>query len=107
MALTYQLHKLGLLSEWRYTQTVKELAHRGYRRDEPDSSLVRESSQLLAKVFETLRQPLDMSPADVAAELSIYPEELNEYVFGLVPIGVDGGGEQSAPVRPDLRLVKG
>ncbi|MEU6570411.1 MULTISPECIES: helix-turn-helix domain-containing protein [Streptomyces] len=107
MALTYRLRKLELLSEWRYTQTVKELARRGYRRDEPGSSLVRESSQLLAKVFEALRQPLSMSPADVAAELNIYPEELNEYVFGLVPIGVDGGGRQSAPVRPDLRLIKG
>ncbi|MEU5331951.1 XRE family transcriptional regulator [Streptomyces asoensis] len=107
MALTYRLRKLDLLSEWRYSQTMKELARRGYRRAEPDSSLVRESSQLLAKVFEVLRDPLKKSPSDVAAELNIFVEELNEYVFGLVPVAVEGGGQQSAPVRPQLRLVKG
>ncbi|MEV4184344.1 XRE family transcriptional regulator [Streptosporangium canum] len=107
MALTYRLHRLGLLSEWRYNQTVKELSHRGYRRGEPDSSMVRESSQLLAKVFEALRHSLKMTSGDIAAKLNIYPEELNEYVFGLVPIRIDGGREHSAPLRPELRLVHG
>ncbi|WP_372351876.1 helix-turn-helix domain-containing protein [Streptomyces sp. KL116D] len=107
MALAYRLRKLGLLSEWRYNQAAKELARRGYRRSEPDSALSRESSQLLSKVFEALRGPLKMSPADVAAELTIFPEELNEYVFGLVPAAVQGGGEQGPPVRPELRLVTG
>ncbi|MGW3365274.1 ImmA/IrrE family metallo-endopeptidase [Streptosporangium canum] len=107
MALTYRLHKLGLLSEWRYNQTVKELSRRGYRRGEPDSSMVRESSQLLAKVFEALRHSLKMTSGDIAAKLNIYPEELNDYVFGLVPIRIDGGREHSAPLRPELRLVHG
>jgi len=53
-----------------------------------------------------LRDPLKKSPADVAAELHIYVEELNEYVFGLVPVGVKGGGQQSVPARPQLKLVK-
>ncbi|AKA08292.1 hypothetical protein SAZ_42450 [Streptomyces noursei ZPM] len=105
MALTYRLHKLDLLSEWRYNQTVKELARRGFRKDEPGSTLGRESSQLLAKVFEALRDPLHKTPTDVAAELHVYVEELNEYVFGLVPVGVEGSRVQSSPVRPKLRLV--
>lgn len=108
MALTYRLHRLGLLSDWRYNQAAKQLASMGYRRAEPDSTVIRESSQLLAKVFEALRKPpLAMTPTDLAAQLGIFPDELNEYVFGLVPLGFIGGGEQSPPARPPLRLVSG
>lgn len=104
MALAYRLQKLELLSEWRYTQTVKELARMGYRKSEPNSSLVREGSQLLAKVFEALRSQ-GMAPGDIAKDLEFPAEELNEFFFGLVPIGVSGGQEQTAPIRPNLRLV--
>ncbi|MET8583575.1 ImmA/IrrE family metallo-endopeptidase [Streptomyces collinus] len=55
MALAYRLRSLGLLSEWRHTQTVKKLAQMGYRSGEPGSLLARESSQLLVKVFDVLR----------------------------------------------------
>lgn len=106
MALTYRLRRLELLSEWRHNQTVKELARRGYRSSEPDSSMVRESSQLLAKVFDALRSQ-GMSPIDVARDIDVFADELNSYVFGLVPIGVEGGGESSEPLRPGLRLVHG
>lgn len=105
MALTYRLQKLELLSEWRYTQTVKELARMGYRKSEPNSSLVREGSQLLAKVFEALRVQ-KMTPADLAKELVIPLEELNEFLFGLIPIGFSGGHEKTTPARPELRLVR-
>ncbi|MGW7064054.1 helix-turn-helix domain-containing protein [Streptomyces sp. NPDC054904] len=108
MALTYRLRKLDLLSEWRYTQTVKELARRGYRRGEPDNTeMARESSQLLAKVFQVLRTQ-GISASDVADDLDISLTELNEYVFGLVPTtAVDGGGRQVQSARPALRLVHG
>jgi Zn-dependent peptidase ImmA (M78 family)/DNA-binding XRE family transcriptional regulator len=106
MALAYRLQKLELLSEWRYTQTVKELAQMGYRRSEPNSALVREGSQLLAKVLEALRQQ-NMPPAALAEDLVMPLEELNEYFFGLVPISVSGGNEITAPARPKLRLVHG
>ncbi|WP_327668923.1 MULTISPECIES: hypothetical protein [unclassified Streptomyces] len=45
--------------------------------------MFRESSQLLAKVFELLRDPLEMSRSDVAAELKILPGKLNEYAFSI------------------------
>ncbi|MFJ7095867.1 hypothetical protein ACIQWL_37440 [Streptomyces mirabilis] len=54
-----------------------------------------------------MRDPLKKSPSHVAAELDIYVKELNEYVFGLAPVVVKGGGKQSATARPELRLVKG
>jgi len=105
MALTYRLRRLEMLSEWRYNQTVKELASMGYRSAEPNSAMVRESSQLLAKVFEALRTQ-HTTPVAVAEQIHIPPSDLDEYIFGLVPIGVEGGQERSAPHRPNLRLVR-
>ena len=106
MALTYRLRRLGLLTEWRYSQTIKHLTRLGYRSSEPDSSVIRESSQLLAKVFEALRSQ-GVPPAEVAAQIRISLDELNDYVFGLVPIGITGGNERSNCPRPGLRLVQG
>ncbi|MEU0677929.1 ImmA/IrrE family metallo-endopeptidase [Streptomyces sp. NPDC006172] len=109
MALAYRLRDLGLLSEWRYTQTVKRLAETGYRTGEPGSLLARESSQLLAKVFDALRAK-GMTATDVAADMGIHPDDLNDYVFGLVPVRLDGGGQGQPSIperRPDLRLVHG
>ncbi|MEU4040025.1 ImmA/IrrE family metallo-endopeptidase [Streptomyces collinus] len=99
MALTYRLRDLGLLSEWRYTQTTKKLAQLGYRTGEPNSLLARESSQLLAKVFDALGAK-DMTPVGVADQMGIHPEDLNDYVFGLVPVSLDGGGPPQLPAVP-------
>ncbi|MFF8618508.1 helix-turn-helix domain-containing protein [Streptomyces sp. NPDC015350] len=104
MALTYRLRTMKLLSEWRYNHTARQLAQMGYRKGEPNSEMVRESSQLLAKVFEALRPR--MSPAELSAAMDIAPEELNHFVFGLIPIGVQGGGELSTPIRPALSVVR-
>ncbi|MFJ9666458.1 hypothetical protein ACIRPP_17870 [Streptomyces sp. NPDC101219] len=104
MALAYRLRAFGLLSEWRHTQTVRKLAQMGYRGGEPGSLLARESSQLLAKVCEALRAK-GMTAAEAAAQLGVHPDDLSDYVFGLVPISVPGGGRNSAAPRPGLRLV--
>ncbi len=53
-ALTYRMHRLGLLSEWQYRELFMQISQRGYRKAEPDS-LPRETSQVLAKVFAALR----------------------------------------------------
>ena len=51
-----------------------------------------------------------MTATDVAADMGIHLDDLNDYVFGLVPVRLDGGG-QGRPSRedrrPDLRLVHG
>ncbi len=84
MALAYRLQKLELLSEWRHTQTVKELAQMGYRKSEPNSALVREGSKPPAKIPEALRQQ-DATPATLTGDPVMPLEELNEYFF-FVPI---------------------
>lgn len=105
MAFAYRLRTMGLLSEWRFQQTAKQLAQLGYRKGEPGSSMVRESSKLISKVFEALRAD-GSSINELAKAVHIFPEELSHYVFGLVPIGYKGGEQRTAPVRPSLSVVK-
>lgn len=109
MALTYRIRQLGILSEWRYNQNIKELSKRGYRNSEPNSLLVREKSEVLAKVFGALRGQ-GTSLSEMATDIGIFHEELNEYVFGLVPITPvkkEGRGDPSKPARPNLQVVGG
>src|SRR5262249_39830512 len=54
-ALTYRLHRLGLLTDWHYRKLYIEISSRGYRKSEPDGG-PREVSQVLQKVFNALRQ---------------------------------------------------
>ncbi|MEV0878252.1 ImmA/IrrE family metallo-endopeptidase [Micromonospora echinofusca] len=102
VALAYRLHDLGLLSEWKYKAVSKRLAQLGFRRGEP-GGITRESSQLLGKVFASLRH--DPGRISLADELSISTDELNLHVFGLVPIVLDGGRQAGPPGRPQLQLV--
>ena len=87
-ALTYRLHDIGMLSDWHYRTTCIELGRRGYRNQEPDGNQ-RESSQLLTKVFLSLRKR-GVPISDVARELAVSPEDLNSYVFGLVLTALEG-----------------
>ena len=105
LALTYRLHDIGMLSDWHYRTACIELGRRGFRGDEPDG-IERETSQLLTKVFMSLRKRR-ISINEVARDLSITPEDLNNCVFGLVLTLLEG--DQSSPGhgdRPNLRLVK-
>jgi Zn-dependent peptidase ImmA (M78 family)/transcriptional regulator with XRE-family HTH domain len=88
LALTYRLHDIGMLSDWHYRTTCMELGARGYRTGEPQSSS-RETSQLLYKVFSSLRKR-GISRTEVASDLRIEVNDLNDYVFGLVMTAVDG-----------------
>ncbi|MGW1044802.1 XRE family transcriptional regulator [Streptomyces sp. NPDC002547] len=105
MAFAYRLRALHLLSEWRFSQTAKQLAQLGYRTAEPKSTMVRESSKLISKVFEAMRAE-GKSPLDISRAVNVFPEELNDYVFGLVPIGVTGGERRTPPLRPALSIVR-
>ena len=94
MALAHRLHDLGITSDWTYTTTCRRLSELGYRRSEPDTShpSERERSQILEKSFALLRTGGIRQP-DVAAELHIRPEDLQEMLFGLTLTAVPGQGE--------------
>ncbi|MFJ1913052.1 helix-turn-helix domain-containing protein [Streptomyces sp. NPDC088147] len=103
VALAYRLKDLGLISEWNYRTTVKQLSQMGYRSGEP-GGIIRESSQLLGKVFAALRsQKIPISR--MAEDVNLTIEELNLHVFGLVPTVIDGGEMTSPMARPRLRVV--
>lgn len=96
-AITYRLHKLGLLSDWHYRKLYIEISSRGYRKAEPDGGR-REVSQVLQKVFAALRED-GVTKHEIAAALNVYVEDINELVFGLALTGLDGTGGSLRTVR--------
>lgn len=106
MALTHRLSDLGLLTEWGYRTTCVNLSRMGYRNAEPNG-IARESSQLLSKVFRSLRAE-GTTPADIANALNLTVAELNTHVFGLVPTAITGGAVRTTSMqKPSLTLVPG
>ena len=110
MAMVYRLHALNILSEWLYRKFCQDLSIAGYRSSEKDG-IVRETSQILGKVFEALRQDY-VTRSSIARDLAITPDELNKYLSGLVISAVASNVvplKQTAtkePVsKPFLRLV--
>jgi Zn-dependent peptidase ImmA (M78 family)/DNA-binding XRE family transcriptional regulator len=103
-ALSYRMHKLGLLSDWHYREICIELGRRGRAREL--NPIQRDSSQLLEKVFAALRSE-GIRRVDVAAALHLYPADLDTLVFGLVMSSLDGGGEgnSSKGQAPELSVV--
>jgi Zn-dependent peptidase ImmA (M78 family) len=104
MALAHRLHEIGLSTDWHYRSTCYELGKRGYRSKERYGT-VRETSQVLDKVFRTLRSE-GTTATSVARDLHISPDVLSELVFGLVVTTVEGEGSGGSSQRPQLNLVK-
>jgi Zn-dependent peptidase ImmA (M78 family) len=107
-ALNYRLHALGLTTDWTYRTLCIQIAQAGYRTSEPET-INHEKSLVLEKVFTALREE-GVSKMDVARQLAIDPEEINELTFGLMLNALKGGrGIGAAPKvsRASLRLVKG
>ena len=104
-ALTYRLHTVGVLSDWHYQSLYVELSSRGYRKKEPDEGQ-RETSQMLQKVFTALRDE-SVSKGDIASDLCVPTEELDQLVFGLALTGLSGGGAAGKVGKnaPQLRVV--
>jgi len=104
-ALVYRMHQVGVLSDWQYRSLFIELSQRGYRKTEPQG-MERETSQVLAKVFSSLRSE-GVTKSDIARELRIYPADIDELIFGLVMTGMAGEATPSPgrEERPALRLL--
>lgn len=107
-ALNYRLHALGLTTDWSYRTLCIQIAQAGYRVHEPES-INHEKSLVLEKVFTALRND-GMNKADVARQLAIHPDEINELTFGLMLNALKGGRSVDAAPntsRAPLRLIKG
>jgi Zn-dependent peptidase ImmA (M78 family) len=103
-ALTYRLHKLGLLTDWHYRKLYIEISSRGYRKSEPDGT-PREVSQVLHKVFNALREE-KVTKHNVATALHVHAEDIDELVFGLALTALEGGrAGTGVGRRPKLSVV--
>jgi len=105
-ALAYRLHAVDVLSEWHYRQLYIDISKRGFRTREPEEA-PRETSQMLAKVFAALRDD-SVAKRDIAEQLHITPEEIEQLVFGLAVTSLTGGsgpGAGSGKKRGQLRAV--
>ncbi|SFB46884.1 Zn-dependent peptidase ImmA, M78 family [Pseudomonas simiae] len=108
-ALNYRLHSLGLATDWTYRTLCIQVSQEGYRSNEP-APLAHERSVVLEKIFAALRAE-GIGKADVAGQLAIFSDEINELTFGLM-LNVLKGSSQRSPdseklSTAKLRLVKG
>ena len=108
-ALAYRMRHLErpLLTEWRYRTLFIEMSRKGYLKREPDG-IKPETSQILAKVFQSLREDR-ISKADLADTLRISVADLNEVIFGLTLTPIAGEKPTAAPnpnQQAQLRLVR-
>lgn len=106
-ALAYRLHAVGVLSEWHYRHLCIEISKRGYRSKEPEEA-PRETSQVLTKVFAALGDD-SLLKRDIAEQLYITAEEIEQLVFGLAVkslTGAPGRGAFSGQKQRHLRVVK-
>ena len=88
-AVNYRFHQLGITSEWSYRDLCIQIARNGYRKTEPET-MQRETSQVLAKVFASLRED-GIQTTHIADELRVSVDDLDQLVFGLVLQGLKGG----------------
>jgi len=80
-ALTYRLHKLGILSDWQNRSFYVEMSSRGYRKQEPDG-LAPETSTLWPQVFSRLWQER-VTRDHVAEQLNVPISEIEGILFQL------------------------
>jgi Zn-dependent peptidase ImmA (M78 family) len=106
-ALAHRLADLKLISDWQYKSLCIDIARRGWRVTEPDP-IPRETSQVFRKVFAAIRNGGPTARVRFASELCLTVEELDSFVYGLVPVAMDGGGGGPSHPQPGgtLRLVK-
>ncbi len=82
------------------------MAQRGYQKSEPNSA-PRETSQIFQKVFAALRED-GLMRADIAEQLAVHTNELDELVFGLALTALAGDAQApSRPRRPVLQVIEG
>jgi Zn-dependent peptidase ImmA (M78 family) len=109
IALVVRLKTLEVLSEWQYRTFCIELSESGQRTKELNG-IPRESSQVIGKVFDTLRSE-GTSRNSIARDLKITPAELNSLIAGLTISAVVSTNEpipdksNEPQERPIFRLV--
>ena len=102
-ALCYRLHKLKLLSDWKYRDFCISMSRSGYFRDEP-KGIHREHSVVWEKVIGQLWTE-QMTHHDIAADLAMPVKEVEGLLFGILPNRSGKTIDSRKP--PQIRLVAG
>lgn len=98
-ALTYRLHKLGLITDWLYRNFNIQLRS-DYGSNEPDT-MQRETSTLWKMVLDDLWEQ-KLTRADIATALNIPHGELENLLFGLT---ATSDQPRTRNGRPSLSIV--
>jgi Zn-dependent peptidase ImmA (M78 family)/transcriptional regulator with XRE-family HTH domain len=104
-AFVYRLHSIDLISKWQYHGYFVDMSKRGYRTEEP-TPISRETSQVLNKVFRSLREK-GAGKSEIAAQLHLLREDLDALVFGLTLSAVEGGSETRSRERVSFKVIEG
>lgn len=96
-ALTYRLHKLGAISDWKYRDLCIEISTRRYHREEP-YPIERERSVVWEKVLRALWAE-KTTQAHIARDLRLPEEEINGLIFGVV---TEHHGDRPVRSRPKI-----
>jgi len=107
MALNLRAHRLGVISEWTYGTLAKQLSMAGFRRSEPGSDLLAESSSLLTQVVSDMRRRGE-GFADIARALNVRAQDVQDLMLGIVTFAIQGDGvshSRSTAVLRDASLA--
>lgn len=111
IALVHRLKSLTVLTEWQYRTLCVELSKAGYRSGEADGAS-RDTSQVFAKVFSTLRAE-GVTRGTIARDLGFTSVEVDSLLVGLVIASVGKTStdpprktrSQPKTERPNLKAV--
>lgn len=101
-AMTYRVHKLGIISEWQNRMFCIEIVKNKYNRNEP-SGIEREQSVVWDKVLKALWAE-QTTPRDIADALNLPFSELSSLVFGVLnqPVVKQPGTKQELAIVPQI-----
>ena len=100
-AMAWRLNQLGLLNDWAYRGVCIELSKYGRAR-EPHPIPEPETSAVLSRVLAMSKETGTTKP-DIARELDLYTEDLDDLVFGLSLTGIAGGQPKASADAEQLR----
>lgn len=104
MALNLRAHRLGVISEWTYSTLAKQLSMAGFRRGEPGSDLLVESSSLLTQVMSDMRGRGE-GFSEIARALHVRAQDVQDLMLGIVTFAIQGDGVSRSRSQATLRGV--
>lgn len=105
MALNLRAHRLGVISEWTYGTLAKQLSMAGFRRGEPGSDLLVESSSLLTQVMSDMRIRGE-GFSEIARSLNVRPHDIQDLMLGIVTFAIQGDATARSRGIAELHSVR-